>query len=119
MEEQPSPIPNPSVESDRLRQIAADVSTSFSRRHGWHRAGVAGPQAIDEFDLPCAGTADKLAKALRTLQTATATLALSLSSQPALVLAVTRRLALGAASEYEAAVANQPWCPVRQRCRLP
>jgi hypothetical protein len=53
-----------------------------------------------------AGTAQKLATAQQTLQAATATVAPSLNNQPQLLLAVTRQLALAAASEYEAAVAD-------------
>jgi hypothetical protein len=52
------------------------------------------------------GTAQKLAKAQQMLQVASATVAPSLNSQPQLLLAVTRQLALSAASEYEAAVAE-------------
>ena len=52
------------------------------------------------------GTAQRLAKAQQTLQAASATVAPSLNSQPQLLLAVTRQLALSAASEYEAAVAD-------------
>lgn len=54
-----------------------------------------------------AGTAQKLAKAQQTLQVATATVAPTLNSQPQALLAVTRQLALSAASEYEAAVADE------------
>ena len=53
-----------------------------------------------------AGTAQKLATAQKTLQAATATVAPSLNSEPAKLLAVTRQLALSAASEYESAVAD-------------
>jgi hypothetical protein len=52
------------------------------------------------------GTAEKLEKAQQTLQAATATVAPSLNRQPQLLLAVTRQLALSAASEYEGAVAD-------------
>ncbi len=52
------------------------------------------------------GAAQKLAKAQQTLQAATATVAPSLNRQPQLLLAVTRQLALSAASEYEGAVAD-------------
>ncbi|MEY2643884.1 MAG: hypothetical protein RLZZ611_533 [Cyanobacteriota bacterium] len=51
-------------------------------------------------------TAQKLAKAQQVLQAATTSVAPSLNSQPPLLLAVTRPLALSAASEYEAAVAD-------------
>lgn len=53
------------------------------------------------------GTAQKLAKAQQTLQAATTTVAPSLNRQAELMLAVTRQLALSAASEYEAAVADE------------
>jgi hypothetical protein len=52
------------------------------------------------------GTALKMVKAQQALQAATATVAPSLNRQPQLLLAVTRQLALSAASEYEAAVAD-------------
>lgn len=52
-----------------------------------------------------AGTARRLAQAQQTLLAANAALAPGLSSQPAVLLAVARQLALTAASEYEAAVA--------------
>lgn len=52
------------------------------------------------------GTAQRLATAQRTLQAATNTVAPALNSQSALVLEVVRQLALTAASEYEAAVAD-------------
>lgn len=53
-----------------------------------------------------AGTAQKLAKARQTLQAASTTVAPTLNSQSPLLLAVTRQLALSAASEYEAAEAD-------------
>lgn len=52
------------------------------------------------------GTAQKLAKAQQMLQAATTTVVPSLNRQPQVLLAVTRQLALSAASEYEAAVAD-------------
>lgn len=52
------------------------------------------------------GTSQKLLAAQRKLQAASNTVAPALNAQPALVLEVVRQLALTAASEYEAAVAD-------------